>query len=270
MGNVKSPITTDEARYGNNAQTITTLEIAEMMDIEHCKVLRKLEGREEKGKHIKGYVEILTDTQMGVSDYFSLSTYKDGSGKENRCYNVTKLGCDFLANKFNGEKGVVFTAKYVKRFDEMESRIKGEDRPSLEAVNRAADILKGAYQAAGTDERYLALLVGSVYKECGTEFTLPPIKMNTDKLYDQTMIANELGIMSTSGKPHSQAVGVIIDNLDISDDDKITMPYTNHGHSGVVVQYKGNVVDMVRDWLEDNGYPRTISGENKKYNVVYR
>lgn len=147
---------------------------------------------------------------------------------------------------------------------------KEERKESLDAVNRAADILKGTYQAAGTDERYLALLVGSVYKECGMEFTLPPVKMDIDKLYDQTMIANELGIMSTSGKPHAQAVGAIIEMLNISDDDKITTPYTNHGHSGVVVQYKGHVVDMVREWMEDNGYPRIISGENKKYNVVYR
>lgn len=147
---------------------------------------------------------------------------------------------------------------------------KEERKESLEAVNRAADILKGAYQAAGTDERYLALLVGSVYKECGMEFSLPPVKMDTDKLYDQTMIANELGIMSTSGKPHAQAVGAIIDMLDISEDDKITTPYTNHGHSGVVVQYKGDVVDMVWEWIKDNGYPRTINGENKNYNVCYR
>lgn len=106
----------------DKVQTITTLEIAEMMDIEHWQVLRKLEGREEKGKHIKGYVEILTDNQMVVSEYFSLSTYIDASGKENRCYDVTKLGCDFLANKFTGEKGILFTARYVKRFDEKERR----------------------------------------------------------------------------------------------------------------------------------------------------
>lgn len=76
--------------------------------------------------------------------------------------------------------------------------------------------------------------------------------------------------MSASGKPHAQAVGAIIDMLDILDDDKITTPYTNHGHSGVVLQYKECVVDMVQDWLEDNSYPRTISGENKNYNVCYR
>lgn len=60
---------------------------------------------------------------MAVSDFFIPSTYRDASGKENKCYNVTKLGCDFLANKFTGEKGILFTARYVKRFDEMENTI---------------------------------------------------------------------------------------------------------------------------------------------------
>lgn len=101
-------------------KTITTLEIAEMMEINHWEVMRKLEGRVSSGKKTKGYIEVLTDNQMVVSDYFAESTYKDASGKENKCYLVTKLGCDFLANKFTGEKGILFTAKYVKRFRDME------------------------------------------------------------------------------------------------------------------------------------------------------
>lgn len=103
---------------------ITSLEVAEMLETEHWKLLRKLDGRETNGKHEKGIVEILADNQMGVSDYFAESTYTDASGKTNKCYNITKLGCDFLANKFTGEKGILFTAKYVKRFREMEETIK--------------------------------------------------------------------------------------------------------------------------------------------------
>ena len=63
---------------------------------------------------------------MVLSDYFIPSVYKDNSGKKNKCYLVTKLGCDFLANKFMGEKGVIFTAKYVKRFNEMEQTIQNQ------------------------------------------------------------------------------------------------------------------------------------------------
>lgn len=40
------------------------------------------------------------------------------------CYKVTRMGCEFLANKFNGEKGIVFTARYVKRFHDMEQALK--------------------------------------------------------------------------------------------------------------------------------------------------
>jgi len=100
--------------------TITTLEIAEMMEILHKTILRKIEGSKDR----RGYIQILTEHQMVPSDYFIASIYKDSSGKENKCYLVTKLGCDFLANKFTGEKGVLFTAKYVKRFDEMEQELK--------------------------------------------------------------------------------------------------------------------------------------------------
>lgn len=105
--------------------TITTLEIAEMMETDHWKILRKLDGRAKKnGEHEPGYIEILNDHQMVVVDYFIKSSYTDTKGEVRPCYLVTKLGCDFLANKFTGEKGVLFTAKYVKRFDEMEQELK--------------------------------------------------------------------------------------------------------------------------------------------------
>ncbi len=113
-------------------QTITTVEIAKMLDATpHKDILKKLEGRTEKnGKHTKGYLEILTERQMSPSDFFIPSTYKDSSGKENRCYKVTKKGCEFLANKFTGEKGVVFTAQYINRFHEMEGALETQMPPA--------------------------------------------------------------------------------------------------------------------------------------------
>lgn len=104
-----------------NINTITTLEIAEMMETRHQKIIEKLEGSKD-GK-TKGIIPVLTEHDFVLSDYFIKSTYKDASGKVNKCYFVTKIGCDFLANKFTGEKGILFTAKYVKRFNEMEQVI---------------------------------------------------------------------------------------------------------------------------------------------------
>lgn len=123
--------------------TITTLEIADMMEMEHGKLLRKLEG----DKNRKGYIEILNEAQMGVVDYFIKSSYADAKGEMRPCYEVTKLGCDFLANKFTGEKGILFTARYVKRFYEMEKDQRninpveisiGEIASYLKAMDRVA------------------------------------------------------------------------------------------------------------------------------------
>lgn len=113
-------------------QTITTLEIAEMMGVAHWQVLRKLDGREAKGKHMRGYVEILADNHLVASDFFVPATYLSEQNKEMPCYKVTKMGCEFLANKFTGEKGVLFTAKYIKRFHEMEDMLKSGAKPVLE------------------------------------------------------------------------------------------------------------------------------------------
>ena len=45
-------------------QTITTLEICEMMNMRHDSIIRKLEGREINGKHIKGVIDIINEHQM--------------------------------------------------------------------------------------------------------------------------------------------------------------------------------------------------------------
>ena len=121
---------------GLQKATLTTLEVAEMMEVSHSDLLKKIEGRKDR----KGYIQIMTEGQMSVSDFFIPSTYRDTSGKENKCYEVTRLGCDFLANKSTGEKGVLFTARYVKRFQEMENQIR--QAPLTEHPGEVANYLK--------------------------------------------------------------------------------------------------------------------------------
>lgn len=104
-------------------QTITTLEIAEMLEVKHWQILRKLDGTEKT----KGVIQILNDNKIVAVDYFIKSSYTDEKGEQRPCYKVTKMGCDFLANKFTGEKGIIFTAKYVKRFHDMEQAIRHQN-----------------------------------------------------------------------------------------------------------------------------------------------
>lgn len=110
----------------DNVKIINTVEVAEMMEVPHAEILKKLEGTTKVDGSIKtkGIIPVLNEGNFPVVDYFIKSSYKDRKGEERPCYDCTKMGCELLANKFTGEKGIVFTAKYVKRFNEMEKIIK--------------------------------------------------------------------------------------------------------------------------------------------------
>lgn len=110
---------------GKETLVLDSREAADMMEVNHWEVLRKLEGSKDR----KGYIEILNDNQMVVADYFVESSYLDKKGERRTCYLLTRMGCEFLANKFTGEKGVIFTARYVKRFNEMEQALKEKEQP---------------------------------------------------------------------------------------------------------------------------------------------
>lgn len=116
----------------DNKMTITTLEVAEMMGVPHYDILKKLEGVTRSNGTIKtkGIIPILENENFVISDYFEVSSYKDASGRKNKCYNLTKLGCDLLANSFTGEKGILFTAKYVKRFNELKQALENKKQPA--------------------------------------------------------------------------------------------------------------------------------------------
>lgn len=261
----------------DKVQTITTLEIAEMMDTPHYEILRKLEGTTNADGSTKqtGIIPVLTDGKIPVSDYFSLSTYKDASGRENRCYNVTKLGCDFLANKFTGEKGILFTARYVKRFDEMENHIKEEQKPSLETVNETVKIFTDLMQRAGCSAEIQLLTVKTII-ENNTGMTLPAMIQADKQYYDTEYIARKVGIcVKSSGKPAEKAVNEIMRRLNISEDMYTETWETNGKWQGTVRKYTDDVIKMVLNWCKENGYPSDIEyiqsdGQKKKYHVKWK
>nr|DAU09554.1 MAG TPA: regulatory protein [Caudoviricetes sp.] len=63
-------------------QTITTLEICEMLEMKHWQILRKLDGT----KKVNGIIKILGDNKIVVSDYFIPSTYMTEQRREMPCY----------------------------------------------------------------------------------------------------------------------------------------------------------------------------------------
>lgn len=103
--------------------------VAEMIVMQHKELLRK----------IKGYDEILTSAKLRSLDFFIPNTYIDSKGEERPCYLLTKQGCEMVANKLTGEKGVIFTAQYVEAFNKMEQKVSIPQNPmqALELMFKA-------------------------------------------------------------------------------------------------------------------------------------
>ena len=102
--------------------------VAEMIGKDHAHLCRD----------IAGYIDTLTESKigfgdgnnpkldsssgntpnLGASDFFIPATYKQaGNGKAVKCYKLTKQGCEMVANKLTGKKGILFTATYVQQFN---------------------------------------------------------------------------------------------------------------------------------------------------------
>ena len=94
-------------------QTLTSIEVADMISKQHSELL----------KDIRRYSEQLAEVNIPLGDFFTDSTYKDANNQTRPCYEVTKKGCEFIANKLTGIKGTEFTAKYINRFHDMESKL---------------------------------------------------------------------------------------------------------------------------------------------------
>ena len=93
--------------------TINSKEVAEMMETRHSDLMRKID------KINKDF----TERKIALSDYWLESSYVDKKGEERKCYEVTKMGCEFLAHKSTGTKGNIFTARYMQKFNEMEKAL---------------------------------------------------------------------------------------------------------------------------------------------------
>src|SRR4030042_3695736 len=109
----------------NNEEILVTesRDVAKMINVEHNELLKK----------IKGYENILNSPKSKFTSgiLFSESSYCDSNGQFRKCYYLTRKGCDMIANKLTGEKGVLFTAEYVTKFEEMEQQLNQKLQSSL-------------------------------------------------------------------------------------------------------------------------------------------
>lgn len=94
-------------------RTLTSLEVAEMVERDHPKVMRDIRNIIE---HLGG------ESKIGQS-YFIESSYTNSQNKTQPCYQLTKKGCELYATRMTGEKGTRFAMTYIERFNEMEQQL---------------------------------------------------------------------------------------------------------------------------------------------------
>ena len=162
------------------------------------------------------------------------------------------------------------TAK--KSAEELAAADKRATAMLLNAKNRTADRFQKLWDRAEVKPEYQALALMNLFSEDGVN--LPRIALQGTKVtYDKGTIAEKLGVYSKSsgGKtPHAQAIGAIIGLLDISPDERETVPYSRNGHDGTDYQYTESVTGKVRNWLEERAWPNPVSAGGKNYSIVYR
>lgn len=150
--------------HGRNV--IDSREVAEMVEKNHKDLLRD----------IRGYIKIMekfTERNFAPSDFFVESSYKDSTGRELPCYLITKKGCDMIANKLTGEKGVLFTAAYVTAFEEMQMMLTAPrinalpEGVSLNGLARLLSVTRRIMMDMGSTPAEIGLAAKSLYEGCG-------------------------------------------------------------------------------------------------------
>ncbi len=148
------------------SHVLDSREVAEMVGMRHADLMRSIDR----------YIDVMgKNAKLRSSNFFIERTYKQaGNGKEVKRYDITKKGCEMVANKLTGEKGILFTAEYVERFNQMEQ----------------ADNIKQVKQAEQDKTREMraeAMLRNSISKQA--KMMLEIAKMSGVKTYQDVMMA---------------------------------------------------------------------------------
>jgi len=166
----------------NGRQTIDSRLIAEVLEIQHKNLLKK----------VRNYEDILLSSKFSSIDFFIPSTYKDSIGRTLDCYMLTKKGCEMIANKTTGEKGVIFTAMYVEAFNDMQQDLKSiQYQPKSTSVGEVASLIKpviSVMNKQGSKPYKIAKQVETTLNQFGIE-TIPDFVNEPKKQVKQLAIA---------------------------------------------------------------------------------
>lgn len=160
----------------DGVETVDSRQVAEAIGKEHSKLLRD----------IRTYCDYLNESKIGLVDFFIESSYTDSKGETRPCYNVTRKGCEMIANKLTGQKGVIFTAMYVNAFHSMEDKLNkpakyGKKSTSAGEVASLIKTLRSVMKDQKSEPEKIALMAKGICDQFGVNL---PEKFVEKKHFD--------------------------------------------------------------------------------------
>ena len=243
--------------------TLDSREVAEMVGKRHANLIRDIEN----------YISVIsTNSDLSSLDFFIERTYKDKKGESRKRYDITKKGCEMVANKLTGEKGILFTAEYVERFNEMEKAIKTPQvtpnphyrtrmiGTAIRDVGKTSEELEKVFGVA--HGMALAVSMNLVGKAYGVDMApckaLLPAAEEVSYL-NATDIAERIGLKYKTGKPNAAAANQLLAERGLQEkrgkDWHLTergkaygeaKPYERGGHSGYQIMWRDEVIAALK------------------------
>lgn len=177
-------------------------EVAEMVGMRHADLMRSIDR----------YIDVMgKNAKLRSSNFFIERTYKQaGNGKEVKRYDITKKGCEMVANKLTGEKGILFTAEYVERFNDMEQADAAAARDSYmieDPIARAQAWIRERqqYNNAITEVEKSKQLIGELKPKADYTDRI----LQSKELVAITQIAKDYGMSGQAMNKQLHELGVI-------------------------------------------------------------
>ena len=270
----KKPMGNLVIEMNNGHPVLDSREVAEMVGKTHAHLCRD----------IAGYIKALTESNFGFSDFFIESSYKDASGKSNKRYDITKKGCEMVANKMTGKKGILFTATYVERFHQMEEALNSRHNnnvmdiatakklvdkldDTLSLLSKGFETMRDSFNTAIEKQSKIIDILKGASVEVDKNVNEEDIAPRGDE-YRLSDVARDFGWFSTSGLPHVDFLKCILRNqlsFNVStayehedDNTRCVMFLDGTGRNICHLYLKDNGLVLFNKWYEENKGGRTL------------
>lgn len=228
-----------------NGQPMTTsLIIAEVFEKRHADVITKI----EKLECSKEFTE----------RNFSLSEYKDSTGRNLKMYNITRDGFTMIVMGYTGEKALKFKEKYIEQFNLMYDKLKEIEEKVHERLEDLTPLeieyknRKAIYKSADLDSKHFKLDATSTMLWKQNQLLknkldcphVPTLELSKDKTWlSKTEIYEKLNLKGEQKKIAKSYLDRVI--LDGDDKEVKKFMYENNGHSGEYYKFSEVILDQL-------------------------